>query len=145
MKVAERTAELRTSEAYLSRRSGLTHTGRPLWRRHRGGNPLLDEHSRLYGFDPEQEVPSFEEFRQRVHPGIVRVDRMLKRGLRKAAPSKGSSASFLPAARLRHLRAIVHPVFTRAASCEFVGTVVDVTSAGVPGRTPGGSCGSSKL
>ena len=68
-KVAERTAELRRSEDYLSEAQRLTHTG----------TAALDgvtgevihssaEHSRLYGFDPEQGVPSFEEFRQRVHP-----------------------------------------------------------------------------
>src|SRR5690349_4308694 len=69
MKVAERTAELRTSEAYLSEAQRLTHTGTAALDGVTGQIiHSSDEHSRLYGFDPEQGTPSFEEFRQRVHP-----------------------------------------------------------------------------
>src|ERR1700759_2166954 len=69
MKVAERTAELRTSEAYLSEAQRLTHTGTAALDGITGEViHSSDEHSRLYGFDPEQGLPSFEEFRQRVHP-----------------------------------------------------------------------------
>ena len=68
MKVDERTAELRRSEAYLSEAQRLTHTGTAALNATGEVTHSSDEHSRLYGFDPEQGVPSFEEFRQRVHP-----------------------------------------------------------------------------
>jgi hypothetical protein len=69
MKVAERTAELRRSEAYLSEAQRLTHTGTAVLDGTTGEvTHSSDEHSRLYGFDPAQGVPSFEQFRQRVHP-----------------------------------------------------------------------------
>jgi PAS domain S-box-containing protein len=129
-KVAERTAELRRSEAYLSEAQRLTHTGTAVLDGATGEiTHSSDEHSRLYGFDPGQGVPSFEEFRQCVHPD----DRpgwteALKRGMREATPVEGEFRVVLPQGSLRHLRAIAHPVFTaRGELEEFVATVVDVT------------------
>ena len=91
MKVAERTAELRTSEAYLSEAQRLTHTGTAALDGITGEViHSSDEHSRLYGFDPEQGVPSFEELRQRVHPeDRAGWTESLKRGMRKAATVEG--------------------------------------------------------
>src|SRR5690348_11213888 len=130
MKVAERTAELRTSEAYLSEAQRLTHTGTAALDGITGEViHSSDEHSRLYGFDPEQGVPSFEEFRQRVHPeDRAGWTESLKRGMRKAATVEGEFRVVPPGGPLRHLRAIVHPVFAAGGElAEFVGTVVDVT------------------
>src|SRR5690349_8265263 len=130
MKVAERTAERRTSEAYLSEAQRLTHTGTAALDGVTGEViHSSDEHSRLYGFDPEQGVPSFEEFRRRVHPeDRAAWTESLKRGMRKAATVEGEFRVVPPGGPLRHLRAIVHPVFAAGGElAEFVGTVVDVT------------------
>ena len=130
MKVAERTAELRRSEAYLSEAQRLTHTGAAALDGATGEvTHSSDEHSRLYGFDPEPGVPSFEEFRQRVHPeDRARWTEALRRGINEAASVEGEFRVVLPQGPVRHLRAIVHPVFTtRGELEEFVGTVVDVT------------------
>jgi signal transduction histidine kinase len=88
-----------------------------------------DEHSRLYGFDPEQGVPSFEEFRQRVHPkDRAGWTEALQKGISEAARVEGEFRVVLPQRPLRYLGAIVHPVFTaRGELEEFVATVVDVT------------------
>src|SRR5580704_8698646 len=117
MKVAERTAELRTSEAYLSEAQRLTHTGTAALDGVTGEViHSSDEHSRLYGLDPEQGVPSFEEFRRRVHPeDRAAWTESLKRGMRKAAAVEGEFR-------------VVPPGFTAGGElAEFVGTVVDVT------------------
>src|SRR6266567_2751816 len=130
MKVAERTAELRTSEAYLSEVQRLTHTGTAALDGVTGEViHSSDEHSRLYGFDPEQGIPSFDEFRRRVHPeDRAAWTESLKRGMRKAATVEGEFRVVPPGGSLRHLSAIVHPVLTaRGELEEFVGTVVDVT------------------
>ena len=130
MKVAERTAELRTSEAYLSEAQRLTHTGAAALNGVTGEViHSSDEHSRLYGFDPAQGVPSFEEFRQRVHPeDRAAWTESLKTGMKKAATVEGEFRVVPPGEPVKHLRAIVHPVFTaRGELEEFVGTVVDVT------------------
>ena len=130
MKVAERTAELRRSEAYLSEAQRLTHTGTAALDGATGEvTHSSDEHSRLYGFDPEQGVPSAEEFRQRVHPeDRASWTEALRRGIKQAAGVEGDFRVVLPQGPVRHLRAIVHPVFAaRGELEEFVGTVVDVT------------------
>ena len=129
-KVAERTAELRRSEAYLSEAQRLTHTG----------TAALDgvtgevihssaEHSRLYGFDPQQGIPSFEEFRQRVHPeDRAGWTEALKRAISEAASVEGAFRVVPPGGPLKHLRAIVHPVFTASGGLkELMATVVDIT------------------
>ena len=129
-KVAERTAELRRSEAYLSEAQRLTHTGTAALDGVTGEvTHSSDEHSRLYGFDPEQGVPSFEEFRQRVHPeDRARWTEALKRGISEAASVEGEFRVVPPGGPLKHLRAIVHPVFTASGELEeLMGTVVDVT------------------
>ncbi len=68
-KVAERTAELRRSEAYLTEAQRLSHTGS--W----ACVPAIGKHTywseeifRLTGFDPARGPPRFEEFEQRIHP-----------------------------------------------------------------------------
>jgi signal transduction histidine kinase len=130
IKVAERTAELRRSEAYLAEAQRLTHTGTAALNGATGEViHSSDEHSRLYGFDPERGIPSFEEFRQRVHPDDRAAwTEALKRGLREAVGIEGEFRIAPPGEELKYLCAIVYPVFTDSGELkEFVGTVVDVT------------------
>jgi PAS domain S-box-containing protein len=129
-KVDERTAELRRSEAYLSEALRLTYTGIAALDGATG--ELIhssDEHSRLYGFDPEHGVPSLEEFRQRVHSrDRAGWSEALERGFTEAAHVEGEFRVVPPQGPLKHLRAVVHPVFTASGELdEFVATVVDVT------------------
>jgi PAS domain S-box-containing protein len=129
MKVVERTAELRRSEAYLSEAQRLTHTGTAALNGTGEMTHSSDEHSRLYGFDPEQGVPSFEEFRRRVHPeDRATWTEALEKGIRETASVEGEFRTVPPQGPLKHLHATVHPVFTASGELEeFVGTVVDVT------------------
>ncbi|MGB9280250.1 MAG: PAS domain-containing protein, partial [Pseudonocardiaceae bacterium] len=129
LKVVERTAELRRSEAYLSLAQTLTHTGTAALRPTGEVTHSSDEHSRLYGFDPEQGVPSLKDFGQRVHPeDRAKWTEALEAGLSEAASIEGEFRVVPPQGPLKHLQAIVHPVFTACGELEeFVGTVVDVT------------------
>src|SRR5215813_7396696 len=69
MQVAERTAELRRSEAYLAEAQRLSHTGSWAWNVvTREYVYWLQELSRLFGFEPEGGIPSFAAVLQRVHP-----------------------------------------------------------------------------
>jgi signal transduction histidine kinase len=129
-KVAERTAELRRSEAYLSEAQRLTHTGTAALDGVTGEvTHSSDEHARLYGFDPEQGIPSFEAFRQRVHPeDRAGWTEALKRGISEAASVEGDFRVIPPGGPLKHLHAIAHPVFTASGELEeLMATVVDVT------------------
>src|SRR3984957_10681003 len=68
-KVAERTAELRRSEAYLAEAQRLSHTG--TWALNKTTKLYFywsDESYRIWGFDPLQGPPSHETLWQRGHP-----------------------------------------------------------------------------
>jgi signal transduction histidine kinase len=130
VKVAERTAELRRSEAYLGEAQRLTHTGSfalsvP------SGEPTYssDEHARLFGFDPEHGIPSLLEFLQRIHPeDRARGAESLETAIREAASFEVEYRIVAPHSPLKYVRALAHPVLTASGELEeFVGTVVDVT------------------
>ena len=59
---------LRRSESYLAEAQRLTHTGSWVWRV-AGGDALhlSEEWYRIYGFDPQEGMPAWEERLQRVH------------------------------------------------------------------------------
>jgi len=130
MKVAERTAELRRSEAYLAEAQRLTHTGSYAVKvltdevAHSS-----DENSRMFGFDPAKRVPPFEEFFQRIHPeDRARWREELARGIREATAFEVEYRVVVPRSPVKHLRAFAHPVFNASGELdEFIGTVVDVT------------------
>jgi signal transduction histidine kinase/PAS domain-containing protein len=129
-KVAERTAELQRSEAYLAEAQRLTHTGSFALSVPSGApTHSSDEHSRLYGFDPEHGVPPLEELLQRVHP----EDRAsgveaLEKAIREAASFETEYRVALPRSPLKYIRVLAHPVFSRSGElAEFVGTAMDVT------------------
>jgi len=88
-----------------------------------------DQHSRLFGFDPERGVPPLEELLKRVHPeDRARWTETLENGIGEAASFEMEYRVTLPQGPLKRIRAIAHPVFTAYGELEeFVGTVVDVT------------------
>src|SRR6195256_92000 len=130
MKVAERTADLQRSEAYLAEAQTLTHTGS--WACNIATREILhssEEHSRLYGFDPERGIPSFEEMVQRMHP----EDRtqIVESAERANSAGKDFEAQFrllLPDGTTKYVHGVGHPVFNASgATVEFVGILMDVT------------------
>jgi signal transduction histidine kinase/PAS domain-containing protein len=130
VKVAERTAELQRSEAYLAEAQRLTRAGSfavsvP------SGQPThsSDEHTRLYGFDPAQGIPPLEAFLQRIHPDDrARCTEALERGMRDAASFEIEYRIAVPRSPLKHIRTLAHPVVNASGELEeFVGTVIDVT------------------
>jgi signal transduction histidine kinase/PAS domain-containing protein len=130
VKVAERTAELRRSEAYLAEAQRLAHTGSfalsvP------DGEPThsSQEHSRLHGFDPEQGIPSLGAFLQRIHPeDRAACTDALERGMREAESFEVEYRVVVPRRPLKYIHALAHPVLAASGDLqEFVGTVMDVT------------------
>jgi C4-dicarboxylate-specific signal transduction histidine kinase len=130
MKVAERTADLRRSEAYLADAQRLTHTGS--WACNINTKEAVHssaEHSRLYGFDPENGLPSFEEFHQRVHPedraGIVEA---LERANSAGKDFEAHFRVALPDGTTRFIYCVGHPVFnTSGDGGELLGISMDIT------------------
>jgi len=130
LKVAERTAELRRSEAYLAEAQRLTQTG-SFALSATTGEPthLSDEHYRLFGFDPDLGVPSWAEHLDRIHPDDqARCAEAIERVIREMSASDVEYRVVLPESRLKHIRSIVHPTFSASGELEeFIGSVMDVT------------------
>jgi PAS domain S-box-containing protein len=130
MKVAERTADLQRSEAYLAEAQKLTHTGS--WACNIVTGEIIhssEEHTRLYGFDPERGIPSFEEMVQRMHPEDR--PRVVESAERANCAGKDFQAQFrllLPDGTTRYVLGVGHPVFNPSGDVgEFVGILMDVT------------------
>src|SRR6266852_236991 len=130
MKVAERTADLQRSEAYLAEAQTLTHTGS--WACNIATREILhssEENSRLYGFDPEKGIPSFEEMVQRMHPeDRPRVGESAERANSAEKDFEAQFRLLLPDGTTRYVHGVGHPVFNASgATVEFVGILMDVT------------------
>jgi PAS domain S-box-containing protein len=121
---------LRRSEAYLADAQRLTHTGSWAWdvvtREMRHSS---EEHSRLYGFDPEKGMPSFEEFVQRIHPeDRPRVVEIAEHANCAGKDFEVQLRVLHPDGTTKYLHSVGHPVFNASGDLvEFVGTVIDVT------------------
>ena len=121
---------LRRSEAYSAEAQRLSHTGS--WAFDVATRQIVhwsQEHFRIFGFDPAQGMPSFETFRQRIHPDDqARVADILERAVRERTDYELDCRIVLPDGAMKYIRAVGHPVFNASADpVEFVGTVMDMT------------------
>jgi PAS domain S-box-containing protein len=121
---------LRRSESYLAEAQRLTHIGS--W----AGNILTreifhssDEHSRLYGLDPENGIPSFEDLYQRVHPeDQMRLVKTFERASRDGIDVNVHYRVVLRDGTTKHVEAVWHPVLKPSGEAgEFIGFLMDVT------------------
>ena len=122
---------LRRSEGYLAEAQRLTGTGSWAWNvASRRSVYWSQENYRLFGFDPEEGIPSDEVFYQRVHledRDRVRREAFLER------PDEGSDFDVvfrivLPEGAIKHIRSTGHPVRNISGDLvEYVGTSMDVT------------------
>jgi PAS domain S-box-containing protein len=129
-KVAERTAELRRSEAYLAEAQRLTRTGSwALTVATREIVHLSDQFYQIFGFDPERGMPSQQTIHQCIHPedrpaSVEIVDKAIREG-------KGYELDqriVLPEGTIKFIHIVARPVFNTSGDLvEFVGTVMDVT------------------
>ena len=130
LKVAERTAELRRSEAFLAEGQRLMHTGTLAFDFATRKNIFWSEEMyRLFGFDPKMGIPSFEESTQRVHPeDRERVLKTREKGVREGAGYEVEFRTLLPDGTIRYIHAVVRPVVNASGDLvEFVASAMDVT------------------
>lgn len=122
--------QLQRSEAYLTEAQRLTQTGS--WAYNVFTGKLIhssEEHSRLYGFDPERHIPSFEEFVQRIHAeDRTRVMQAFESASRAGRDFDAYFRIVVPEGDTKYVYATGHPVFDSSGDVgEFVGIVMDVT------------------
>jgi PAS domain S-box-containing protein len=135
--VAQRTAELarsndslRRSETYLAEAQRLSHTGS--WAFNVDTRQVVHgsrELFHIFGFEPEQGMPSFETFRQRIHPDDqARAAEILERAVSDRTNYELDYRIVLPSGAMKYLHTVGHPVFNASGDLvEFVGTVLDAT------------------
>jgi PAS domain S-box-containing protein len=129
-KVAERTAELRRSEAYLAEAQRLSHTGSWAFIPAAGKHTYWSEEIfRITGFDPAGGPPRFEEFERRVHPDdLARTKEHFRMAIREKVDFDYGYRILHPGGEIRDIHVIGHPVFSPSGDVlEFVGTMMDVT------------------
>jgi PAS domain S-box-containing protein len=129
-KVAERTDELRRSEAYLAEAQRLTRTGSwALTVATRETVHLSDQFYQIFGFGPESGIPSFQIIHQRIHPeDRPTAAEIVDRAIREGKSFELDYRIVLPEGIIKFIHVVAHPVFNTSGDLvEFVGTVMDVT------------------
>jgi len=121
---------LRRSESYLSEAQRLTHTGSWVWQvAGREALHLSEEWYRVYGFDPQEGMPSWEKRLRRVHP----QDRSEWQGAIDRAIAEKSDYELefrilLPGGTVKYIHTVGHPVLNASGDlAEFVGSATDIT------------------
>lgn len=121
---------LRRSEEYLAEGQRLTHVGS--WSVNVATQQALhssEEHTRLFGLDPEKGVPTFGDFLQRVHA----EDRQHVLDSFETAIRKGGDLDFhyrisIPGSAIRYMHAIGHSASRQGGNAdEYVGITIDIT------------------
>src|SRR5882672_3682745 len=122
--------KLQRSEAYLAEAQRLTHTGSWAWRVAGGvALHLSEEWYRIYGFDPENGPPAFEERRQRTHPeDRVKWQGAIDRAIAEKSHYEVEFRILLPDGSVKHIHTVGHPVLNASGDLvQFVGSSTDIT------------------
>jgi PAS domain S-box-containing protein len=121
---------LRRSEGYLAEAQRLTHTGSWVWRvPGREALYLSEEWYRVYGFDPEAGMPSWEKRLQRMHPEDQALwQATIDRAISEKSDYEMEFRILLPSGTVRYIHMVGHPVLNASGDLvEFVGSSIDVT------------------
>src|ERR1700733_2839387 len=129
-KVLERTANLQRSESYLAETQKLTHTGTWAWDA-RSQKVLFcsEEMFRIYGLDPQVDLPTRRNFRQRVHPeDRNRVDERQARVVNEKVDSFDEFRIVLPDGTVKRVSSSWYTVLDgNGELIELIGTATDIT------------------
>jgi PAS domain S-box-containing protein len=121
---------LRRSESYLLEAQRLAKTGSFRWEVS-SMNPmyLSEEAFRIYGFDPDKGLPTWDDRRQLVHPGDqARWQDAVDRAIAEKSAYEVDYRILLPCGTIKHLHLVGHPMLSDSGDLvEFFGTVVDIT------------------
>src|ERR1700746_559820 len=122
--------KLQRSEAYLAEAQKLTHTGSWAWRV-AGGDALhlSEEWYRIYGCDPENGPPAFEQLLQCTHPeDRARLKEAIDRATDRKSDYEVEFRILLPDATTKYIHTVGHPVLNASGDLvQFVGSSTDIT------------------
>jgi PAS domain S-box-containing protein len=120
---------LQRSEAYLAEAQRLSQTGSWAWRPDQDIRYWSEECYRVLSFDPQDGLPRFEDFFQRLHPDDQPGFReLIQTAIREKAEWEADYRIVHPDGPVRDIHVVGHPVLSTSGHLvEFVGTVIDVT------------------
>jgi PAS domain S-box-containing protein len=120
---------LRASEAYLAEAQKLSQTGSWAWSPDQDIRYWSEECYRVLSFDPQDGLPRFEDFFQRIHPDDQPgFSELIQTAIREKAQWEADYRIVHPDGPVRDIHVLGHPVLnTSGHLVEFVGTVIDVT------------------
>ena len=121
---------LRTSEAYLAEAQRVAHLGTWVWQvQGREAVYLSDEWYRIYGFNPDGGVPSWEQRLERIHPeDRAKWQQTTERAIRDKADYEVEFRILLPTGTMKYLSTVGHPVTNPSGDLvKFVGISTDIT------------------
>jgi len=124
------TQELRRREAYLTEAQRLSHTGSWAWSVRTGALFWSEEIYRIYGYNPQEVGPTWEQLLQRVHPkDRPQIEQRAKMEATRNEwiDSYGDFRIVLPDGTVKYLHSVAHPVIQSGEVTEVIGTVMDVT------------------
>jgi PAS domain S-box-containing protein len=122
--------QIQSSEAYLAEAQRLSHLGSWAWQV--AGREVLhlsDEWYRIYGFDPKQGIPAWEQGLQRIHPEDRGTwEGVIERAIRERSDYNIEFRIVFPEGILKWVHTVGHPAFSAAGELvQFVGSSMDVT------------------
>src|SRR6201987_4121645 len=133
--VTERTRgeeSLRRNESYLAQAQRLAHIGSWAWdATGRNAVYVSEEWCRIYGFDPKDGMPSWEQRLQRVHPeGRARFQLIIDQAVVEKCDYNLEFRILLPHAVPRYIHSVGRPVLSPSGELvQFVGVSMDVTES----------------
>ncbi len=121
---------LRQSEAYLAESERLTHTGS--WALDLASDRYLyisKEDYRIWGFDPQEGLPTKLEVFQRIHPeDRAKWKEKFENSVREKVDSSDEYRIVLPDGAVKHIHTIRHATLNSSGDLvRLVGTTVDIT------------------
>ena len=120
---------LRRSEQYLAEAQRLTHTGSFGWSVQSGEIRWSDETFRIFECDPKTK-PTLEVILQITHPGdLAYVKETIERAIREEKDLDFEHRLLMKDGSLKYLKVVAHAVKDKSGEIEFVGAVMDITSA----------------
>jgi PAS domain S-box-containing protein len=123
---------LRRSESYLAQAQRLAHIGSWAWEfPKRNALYISEEWYRIYGFDPNDGMPSWEQRLQRVHPeDRTRFKAAVDRAIAEKSDYDLEFRILPPDAPARYIHSVGHPILDPSGeSAQFVGVSMDITES----------------
>ena len=119
--------KLHQSETYLSEAQRLSHTGSFDWKVPTGEITWSEEHFRIFEYDRTM-TPTVELIVRRVHPeDAALVKQTVERASQDGKDFDLEHRLLMPDGSVKYVHVVAHATSDESGSCEFVGSVMDVT------------------